>query len=47
MKPTEGAVYCWVVRVGPRQWKAFHERKEARAYRREHGGRLLKLVEAH
>jgi len=47
MKPTEGTVYCWVVRVGPRKWKAFFGRKAARDYRREHGRRLLKLVETH
>lgn len=47
MKPAEGTVYCWVLRVSPKKWKAFHGRKEARAYRRVNGGRLLKLVEAH
>lgn len=47
MKPAEGTVYCWVVHSGPKKWRAFRGRKEARAYRRVHGGTIYALVRSH
>lgn len=47
MMPPEGSVHCWVVWSSPRKWKAFHHRREARAYAREVNGVLYKLVRTH
>lgn len=47
MKPTEGSVYCWVVHFGPRKWKSFRNRREARAFARESSGILYKVSRAY
>jgi hypothetical protein len=47
MKPIEGAVYCWTVWYGPRKWKSFRNRKEARAFRAEVNGVLFQLRRVH
>lgn len=43
----EGSVFCWTVYYGPRKWKSFHNRREARRFLKEQGGVLYKLVRAH
>jgi hypothetical protein len=47
MKATEGTVYCWVVHSGPRKWKAFRNRRDARKYRNEQGGILYCVIRSH
>lgn len=44
-------VYAWAVMtahpVKGTHWTVFKSRRAARAYRRDHGGRLFRIVETH
>ncbi|MFK2876921.1 hypothetical protein [Rhodanobacter hydrolyticus] len=48
---SEGETYAWAVRtphsIAGTHWTLLRTRKLARAFRRQHGGRLYHIIEAH